>query len=95
MSSTRVNLEEFKKASAQWKDRIASLWAKAENAEGGQKEKLLAMLETLKQQEALIGQYVRHVESKKNDSWEKKAVELDRMLKDIDDTYREALPYFY
>jgi phosphoenolpyruvate-protein kinase (PTS system EI component) len=95
MNSTSANLEEFKKASTQWKDRIARLWAKAEDSEGDQKEKILELLETLRQQEALIGQYVRLAESKENNSWEKKAVELDRMLKDIDDTYRKALPFFY
>ncbi|MGB5420900.1 MAG: hypothetical protein WBN03_01995 [Desulfobacterales bacterium] len=49
----------------------------------------------MKQQQAIIDQYVKQVEDEEGGSWEKKVSELDHMLKDIDATYREVLSYLY
>lgn len=95
MISTEINLKELKRASQQWKEKIANLLTQVEGAKGSQKSDAFELIEQLKQQQAIIDQYVKQVEDEEGGSWEKKVSELDHMLKDIDATYREVLSYLY
>ena len=94
MDPNKTSLEDLRSTTQQWKDKIVDLEGKAEKLEGGIKDSTLDLVETLKQQQAIIEQYLKHAESQKHHSWGDKLAELDRMLKDIDENYREAISYF-
>jgi hypothetical protein len=95
MNPDKTNLEELQRASHQWKEKIADLQKKTEKLEGSKKHATFELVEQLKKQQALMDQYLKHVEAQKSKSWDKKAAEMARMLKDINDTYRKTLPYTY
>jgi hypothetical protein len=95
MDPNKPNIEDLKSTTQQWRDKIAGLEKKAEQLEGGTKDSTLELIETLKQQQVIIEQFLKHAESERHRSWGDKLSELDRMLKDIDANYRQAMSYFY
>lgn len=95
MSPKKVNLTELEKALEQWKERIALLETKAATAEGVKRNDTLELIEQMKQKQALFEQYLKKVAAIGDRTDGQGAGTLDRMLKDIDETYRKALSYFY
>jgi hypothetical protein len=94
MSAEEVNEEELKKASDQWKEKIAVLQKMAEAAEGGQKREIAQLLEQLKQQQVIIDRHLKTAGEQEESVGGEGAADLDRLFDDIDATYRKALAYF-
>ena len=95
MSTNKVSPEDLERASRQWREKIAELRTKVDDAEGSRKRDLDQLLQRLEQQQANVDQVLRRLKSPDHFAGGKSATEVDRMFKDIDDTFREAMAYFY
>lgn len=104
MNKNKVSLEKFKDESLEWQRKINELRTRVESDQGGEHQdapilermnRQQELLERLSRQHSIIDQYLKSVEGETGAASEEKAGELDRMMKDIDTTYREALPHFY
>ena len=95
MSTNKVSPEDLERTSKQWKEKIADLRTKVDDAEGSRKRDLDQLLQRLEQQQANVEQVLRRLKSPDRSTGERTETDVDRMFKDIDDTFREAMAYFY
>jgi hypothetical protein len=90
MSPEKASLEELKRTAKNWKQKIDEMQQKAA---GGKNDDTVELIKQMKQQQALIEQYLQQLEAEAGKGWDKKVAELDRMFRDVDNTYREAMSY--
>ena len=95
MTTNKLTPEHQERASRQWREKIADLRTKVDDAEGSRKRDLDQLLQRLEQQQANVEQVLRRLKSPDRSTGERTETDVDRMFKDIDDTFREAMAYFY
>lgn len=95
MNPENVSIENLKSASSKWKQKITDLEQKADGMTGGKEQETLDLIDRMKAKQSIIEQYLHQLEAEDRKSWDQKVSELDRMFKDVDKAYREAMAYFY
>lgn len=95
MKSNAEKQEEIRKASESWKVKIQALEEKFKETGKAPDPKSAELIETLKKRMNVIDQHLQSADSESQASAGNKESELDRMLADIDETYREALAYMF
>lgn len=90
----KKSLEELKIQLNGWKTKIDDLNQQAAGVKPEMLAKYLDMVDGLKQKIQTLHLFVKDLEKEKETGWEKSISDLEKMMTDLDEGYRNALVYF-
>jgi uncharacterized coiled-coil DUF342 family protein len=90
----KKSLEELKSQLNGWKAKIDDLNQQSAGVKPEMQAKYLDMVDRLKQKIQTLHLFVKDLEKKKETGWEKAISDVEKMMIDLDEGYRNALVYF-
>jgi len=90
----KKSLEELKSQLNGWKAKIDDLQQQAVGVKPEMQAKYLDMVDGLKQKIQTLNLFAKDLEKKKGVGWEKVMSDVEKMMTDLDESYRNALAYF-
>lgn len=96
MDEQNISRNELEAELLNCKQEIERLQTRGRKVQSEKKDiKILALIEELEQHKSIIDQYLKQVKIEESHSWDQKAAELTGMLKDVNDSCRNAMSIFY
>ncbi len=90
----KKSLEEMKSQLNGWKVKIDDLHQQSAGVKPEMLAKYLDMVDGLKQKIQTLHLFVKDLEKEKETGWEKSISDVEKMMTDLDEGYRNALVYF-
>jgi hypothetical protein len=96
MNEQNISRNELEIELLNYKQEIERLQTQGRKMQSETKDiNILALIEELEQNRAIIDQYLKQIKIEEKHGWDKKATELAGMLNDINESCRKAMSIFY